>query len=125
MTELAKFSSDSYNPDRLLAGPAAELVARQITLISGQNLVRGAVLGKITASSKYNQSLSAAVDGSQTPDAVLAEDCDASGGDKVTIAYFTGHFNESRLGIGTGHTADSIREGLRAKGIHLIKATAA
>jgi head decoration protein D len=123
--ELAKFSSDTYNPDRLLAGTTQGLVARQITLITGQNLVRGAVLGKITASGKYNLSLSAAVDGSQTPDAILAEDCDATAADKVTVAYFTGHFNDSRITLGAAHTAASIREGLRAKGIHLIPVTAA
>ncbi len=123
--ELAKFTSDTYNPDRLLAGTTQGLVARQITLITGQNLVRGAVLGKITASGKYNLSLSAAVDGSQTPDAILAEDCDATAADKVTVAYFTGHFNDSRITLGAAHTAASIREGLRAKGIHLIPVTAA
>lgn len=125
MTELAKFQSDSYTPDRLIAGSTDNLIARQITLISGQNLTRGTVLGKITASSKYNKSLSAAVDGSQTPDAILAEDCDASGGDKLTIAYFAGQFNENSLTLGTAHTVASIKEGLRGKGIHLIPATAA
>lgn len=125
MTELAKFQSDSYTPDRLIAGSTDNLIARQITLISGQNLTRGTVLGKITASSKYNKSLSAAGDGSQTPDAILAEDCDASGGDKLTIAYFAGQFNENSLVLGTAHTVASIKEGLRGKGIHLISATAA
>lgn len=125
MTELAKFQSDAFTPDRLIAGSGEELIARQITLITGQNLTRGAVLGKITASGKYNLSLSAAVDGSQTPDAILAEDCDATAADKLTIAYFTGHFNDSRVTLGAAHTVASIREGLRAKGIHLISVTAA
>jgi type 1 fimbria pilin len=83
------------------------------------------VLGKITASGKYNKSLSAAADGSQTPDAILAEDCDATAADKVTIAYFAGQFNENSLTLGAAHTVASIKEGLRGKGIHLISATAA
>lgn len=124
MPELASFSSSDVTLDRLIAGDAVHLVTRQITLISGQNLARGSVLGKITASGKYNLSLSAAGDGSQTPDAILAEACDASGGDKTTIAYFAGVFNEAALNIGTAHTADSIREGLRGKDIHLVKAIA-
>lgn len=111
----------AFDPDDIVNGNHHLLVARNITLISGQNLTRGAVLGKITASGKYNLSLSAAGDGSQTPDLILAEDTDASGGDKVTIAYERGDFIEDRLTIGTAHTADSIREGLRDKGITLVK----
>jgi len=115
----AEFSSTSLTPDRLIAHEGT-VVARKVTLISGQNLVRGAVLGKITASSKYNLSLSAAGDGSQTPDLILAEDCNASGGDKEAIAYEAGVFNVNALTIGTAHTAASIQEGLRAKGIHFV-----
>lgn len=118
----ASFSSSTLTPDRLIAGPQVGVITRKVTLISGQNLVRGAVLGKITASSKYNLSLSAAADGSQTPDLILAEDCDASGGDKEALAYEAGVFNANALTIGTAHTVASIQEGLRAKGIHLITA---
>lgn len=123
--ETAKFSSDTYNPDRLLGGTTYGVVARPVKVIMGQNLVRGAVLGKITASQKCNLSLSAAVDGSQTPYAILAEDCDATAADKDTIAYTAGEFNESRLTLGAAHTLDSIREGLRGLGIHLTSVTAA
>lgn len=72
-------------------------------------------------SGKYVKSLAAAADGSQVPDCILAHDCDASSGDKETVAYKGGWFNETRVTYGTGHTADSVREGLRVKGINLIK----
>ena len=121
----ASFSQETLAHDKLIAGSTVHLHTRKITLISGQNLTRGAVLGKITASGKYNLSLSAAGDGSQTPDAILAQDCDASGGDKEALAYFRGDFAESALTIGTAHTADSIREGLRDKGIILVKSQGA
>lgn len=121
----ASFASSTYTPDRLVAGNQVGLIARQITVISGQNLVRGAVLGKITASSKYNLSLSAAADGSQTPDLILAEDCDASGGDATALAYEAGVFNTNALTIGAAHTLASIQEGLRAKGIHFQTAESA
>ena len=117
----AEHTSTAYAPDRLVAGNSQLLKSEPITLISGQNLVRGSVLGKITASGKYNLSLSAAGDGSETPDLILAEDTDASAGDKVTVAYSRGDFDENALNIGTGHTADSIREGLRVKGVALIR----
>jgi hypothetical protein len=121
----ATFASETYAPDRLVAGNHHLLVGRSVTIITGQNLVRGAVLGKITASSKYNLSLSAASDGSEVPDLILAEDCDATSADKTALAYARGDFNEGALTIGTAHTAASIREGLRAKGITIIPAQAA
>lgn len=103
--------------NQIIAG--GTYTTRKVTIISGQNLEAGAVLGKITASSKHNLSLSAAVDGSQTPDLILAQDCDASAGDVEAIAYETcsGGIVASALTIGAGHTLASIREGLRAKGL--------
>lgn len=114
------FTETPLNPAGILAGNTDLAAGRKVTLLSGQNLVAGAVLGKITSGGKYVLSLSASADGSQTPDMILAEDCDASGGDKECLAYFRGDFDENRLTIGTGHTADSIREGLRGKGITLL-----
>src|SRR5690242_2974708 len=51
------------------------------TLISGQNLPAGAVLGRITASGKLTQLAPAAVDGSQHAVAVLFDNIDATAGD--------------------------------------------
>lgn len=122
----AEFRTEgTYAPDKLIAGNAHLLVGRKVTIISGQNLTRGAVLGKITASGKYNLSLSGASDGSQTPDLILAENCDATSADKVALAYARGDFNANALTLGTAHTVVSITEGLRAKGITLIPAVAA
>jgi hypothetical protein len=121
----ASFTSETSSHDKLIAGNAHLLVARSITLLSGQNLARGAVLGQITSGGKYVLSLSASSDGSQTPDLILAEATDASGGDKVTVAYERGDFNVNALTLGASHTVASIREGLRDKGITLINATAA
>jgi flagellar hook assembly protein FlgD len=117
----ASFSSSSFAPvDALIVGEQ-EVLSRKVTIVSGAGvLVRGTVLGKITASGKYTTSLSASSDGSQTPDAILAVDVDASASDKDVPAYFAGGFNSSKLTVGTGHTVASITEGLRAKDIHLI-----
>lgn len=118
----AHFGSVSFVPDNLIAGNHDELVGEKITLLSGQNLVRGAVIGKVTASGKYKISLAADTIGSETPDLILAEDCDATLSDKQTIAYSRGDFIAQALTIGTGHTATSIKEGLRVKNIILINA---
>jgi hypothetical protein len=116
----ASYAQTSFIVSDIIVGEFDDLVGEKITVASGQNLTRGAVLGKITASGKYTLSLSAAVDGSQIPDFILAENCDATGGDKVAIAYSRGDFNAQNLIIGTGHTIASIKEGLRVKNIILI-----
>jgi Bacteriophage lambda head decoration protein D len=97
-------TAEVYLPDQLIAG-RFPLVTDTVTLISGQNLSRGAVLGQITASGKYTLSLSAASDGSQTPVAVLADTGNASGGDISVGIYRTGEFNANALSFGTGHSA--------------------
>lgn len=67
----------------------------------------------------YKKSLAAATDGSQEPDLVLAQDCDASGGATEAVAYETATVVSTALTLGTGHTVASIREGLRLKGIKI------
>lgn len=108
----------TYNHDNLIAGSAVNAVTESIVIDTG-NLVRGSVLGKITATGKYVLSASAAADGSQTPVAILAEDADATSADVTTVAYLTGEFNTAALTLGAGHTVDSIKAGLRDLGIFL------
>lgn len=121
----ASFSSTSFIPPRLIAGNSDELVGEKITLVSGQNLSRGAVLGKITASGKYKLSASGASDGSETPDLILAEDTDASAGDKPALGYSRGDFIQEAIILGAGHTVASIKEGLRLKNIILVSSMGA
>lgn len=108
----------SFTPDGLIAGHD-DLQTRQIVLVSGQNLKRGALLGQITTGGKYTLALSASSDGSQAPKVILAEDTDATGGDRVTIAYFGGVFDENAVIFGAGLTALTTREALRDVGIKL------
>lgn len=216
----ASFSSETYSPDRLVTGDVTRLLARSITLLTGQNLARGAVLGRqstatvpttgtaggsntgngtmgsvaaggtklktgtytarciraatnagdfqvsdpdgnligiaivavaftsphlnftiadgstdfvvgdtftvaVAAVDKYKLSAAASTDGSQVPDLILAEATDASSADVVTVAYERGDFDENAITLGSGHTASSVREGLRQKGINLIPSTTA
>lgn len=116
----ASYESTPFSQVELVAGNADLLVSRKVILAEGQNLTAGAVLGKITTGGKYALSLSASSDGSQTPDAILAHAVDATAEDTEALVHVRGDFNEGALTIGTGHTADSIREGLRTKGITLI-----
>jgi hypothetical protein len=68
---------------------------------------------------KYTTSLSAAIDGSQVPCAILGEPVDATSADKSCPVMVEGMFNEEALIYGTGHTADTVRVALRNVGIHL------
>lgn len=121
----ANFQTEgAYTPDSLIASNAHLLVGRKVTILSGQVLARGAVLGKITTGGKYQLSASAATDGSETPDLILAESADAADGDVTALAYERGDFNSNALTLGAGHTVASIRDGLRAKGITLLAAIA-
>lgn len=115
----ASFGTEgTYVPDALIAGDFP-IRTRLVTLVSGQNVVRGAVLGQITTGGKYALSLSAASDGSQAVKAIAAESVDATGGDKQIVIYEAGDFNEDKLTFGTGHTAASTRDALRDLSIFL------
>lgn len=96
----------SVAPDNLLAGDG-ETFADKGTLITGQNLKRGALLGRITATGKYTLALSASSDGSQTPVVILAEDCDATSADKECLVYKAGTFNINAIILGTGIVLDT------------------
>jgi head decoration protein D len=65
----------------LITEANGDLSREEITIVSGQNLVAGAVLGKITASGKYKAYDDAAVDGSQAAAGILFDAVDASAAD--------------------------------------------
>ena len=107
-----------YTPDNLLAGEYPR-IERVVTIAAGADLTKGAVLGRITANGKFKLSASASTDGSQTPDAILAERANAADNDVQAVVYFSGEFNENALVLGAGHTLDSVRIALRAKNVYL------
>ena len=57
-----------------------------ITVLSGQTLSTGAVLGKVTASGKYKALDPAAVDGSEAAAGILYDAVDASAADAEGVA---------------------------------------
>lgn len=118
MTVQGFTSQGSFTPDNLIAGeyPRTE---RMVTIASGADLTKGAVLGKITASGKYKLSASASNDGSEVPDAILAETASAATADVQAVVYFSGEFNELALTLGAGHTTASVKPTLRDKNIYL------
>lgn len=106
-----------FEYDNLIVG--GPVITDGGVLITGQNLARGAVLGKITASDKLTLSLSASVDGSEVPYAVLNADSDATSADKNVPLIMVAQVNEDALILGADHTKDTVRDALRIAGIHL------
>jgi hypothetical protein len=104
--------------DVLIAGdyPVAR---KQVAIPAGAALVRGTVMGRITANDNYVTSLTAAADGSQNPMAILLEPVEASGGARVGIIGQTGEFAFQKLTLGASHTRTSIEQPLRLLGIFL------
>jgi hypothetical protein len=109
----------TYTPDRLVIGTYR---AVKVTIASGGGiLARGTLLGQITASAKRIKSLSAAADGSQLPESILAEAVDATAADIETTAYIAGEFDVDAVIFGAAHTAASVDRELRRLGIFLSK----
>jgi hypothetical protein len=109
----------TYTPDKLHAGDHP-IRSEGVTILAGQVLTRGALLGIVTVDGKAVLSLAAAQDGSEEPWGILGEDIDATAGDQNSFAYIAGDFNQTAMTFGTGHTPDSVREGLRDKSIYLV-----
>ena len=109
---------ETVGRDNLIAGNM-KISTEGVTVLTGQTLTRGAVIGIIAASGKAVLSLAASGDGSEVPYAIIAEDVDASAADVEAVAYLAGEFNQAAIDLGTGHTVASIKEGLREKGIFL------
>ena len=77
--------SEVVAPGEIDAG-ISTLHVEQITVLSGQVLVAGTVLGKITASGKYKILAPAATDGTEAAAGVLWGAVDATGADKQGLA---------------------------------------
>ena len=111
--------SESYNPDKLIAGET-HLDTRSYILLAGQQLVRGTVVGMITASGKLTICNQGATDGSQVPYGVLIDYYDSTAGDLAGCGvYEKADLNENAITMGTGWTLTTIHAPLRSIGIYL------
>lgn len=90
--------------DTLLAGEFPRV--SRLATITGGTYTRGTILSK--SDGKYTLC-------SDNPEAILAEDTDASDEDKEAVVYLTGEFNASALKASVD--VDSLTDKLRAKSI--------
>lgn len=116
---LGRTTESNFDPNGLLLD-RDDAMGESVTIVSGQNLVAGSVLGQITSGGKYALAAAASVDGSQTPVAIIADACDASAGDKTAFVYYTGRFRESKLTFGSGITAAGSRRTMAQRGLKVI-----
>lgn len=94
-----------------LVVPGVTLLTERATLLSGQDVVRGTALGKITASGKLRTWGGAGSDdGHRTFYAIAAEDADATGGDVGISVYLKGAFYKSNVTIDGDQTADDVED---------------
>ncbi len=97
MCPIASSEEEVYSPDNLIAGDSPRIATESAILVTGQNLVRGTSVGRITASGKITQCDNAAVDGSQVPVGITVHDVDATAADKNCPIYKAGNFRSSEM----------------------------
>lgn len=108
-------------PDKLIAGADIPVLVQGVTIKTGQGiLVRGSVIGIITATNKGLLCDADAADGSKAAKFILAEDSiDTTAADVVATCYKTGVFNRDALEFGANGAPATLDADLRAVGIHL------
>jgi hypothetical protein len=116
--------ADSFSPGNDLFMPGSRPKFMNFTILGGQTLLKGSVLGMVTASRKLKLAASAAGDGSQNPMAVLDRDLATFDTDGTTPLDMTfdvvvdgAVFNPAALVLGTGTTSNVAQDALRALGI--------
>lgn len=111
----------AYDPSGILINGAAPRRFETVTLLSGENRTKGALLGKITSGGKYKLSTTGASDGSQLASnlAVLMQDCDASGGDKTCLVLITGDVDFAKLTVGASWTYALLKDVAPKYGLHV------
>lgn len=119
---MANTITDSVTYDNLLLGDLP-LISEEMEIAQSQTLVRGTVVGKITASGYYVACAHDAVDGSQTPIGVLMSDVTTTTAELPGTMYVFGLFNEDDLTFGGTSTIADLRDAMRLAGLY-VKAAA-
>lgn len=107
MSPIAESSVETYSPDNLIAGSSPAIATEPGTLVTGQNLVRGTVVGRITVGAKLTECDNAAADGSQVPVGIMVHDINATAADKACQIYKAGNFRSSEM---TWHASFDLAE---------------
>lgn len=82
---MTTFTEGPHTAGYLISEANGTLSREVVTLLAGNNLLPGTVLGRITASDKYTQVAPAATDGSEKAVAVLFAPVDATDADHAAV----------------------------------------
>ena len=115
---------DVFAPDALVVG-AKYQIAEVVTLAGGQGVVvKGSVVGKITASGKYAVCTAAASDRSKAPLAIAMNTVDTSDGDTPVIIAYAGIFKANALTLGAGMVLTDVVPALvRWRSLYIVMGT--
>lgn len=106
--------------DELIFDDKIPFVTKSVVLKQGQGvLVRGAVLGIESATGEAVLVDSAATDGSQEADCILADTIDTTEDSVTYVAYASGRFNRKALVVGGSDDVEMHEGRLRGLGIYL------
>lgn len=93
---IAGTASESTTVTHLITGDQ-DIVTLPVTVVSGQNLAAGTVVGRLSASGKVTLAALGASDGSQVAYGILVNAIDATSADKAGTVYVGGCFNPDAL----------------------------
>lgn len=105
--------------DGLFAGPEKSVLTKNVTVKSGENVKRGALLSLDANGKAIATPAASGDDPAGVAVFVAAEDIDASTADKVGTVFTSGYFNREALIAVTGDTVNAHEEELRSVGIYL------
>ena len=105
-------------PDTLFAGSNQLPVSDGETILQGENVVRGEVLGKITASGKWVTFNLGNANGSEIPRGIASEDINAAASDMESVVYKTGEFNANALVFSADSLTEAVKNLLQDVNIH-------
>ena len=108
----------SVTMDELFAG-TYPVKKRGVTIAAGADLVRGSLIGVITASDKGALVSDASNDGSEVAEGILLDDVAAASEDKAGTIALTGDFNQLALTVGGSTAVADYAAALRNKSIFI------
>lgn len=113
--------SETFNFDNLIGGCQKDIVQRPATIRLGEAFSRGAILGRLTATGKWQEAQFSTL-ASFNDLGIAVEAIDSTTGEVNTTVYVEGEFNEHGVQFFYSNTADDWREALTPHGIYLRKA---
>jgi hypothetical protein len=110
--------SESFSYENLHGGSQKDIVNRPATVRMGEVFSRGALIGRLTATGKW-QEIAFANKATCGEFGIAVEAVDSSAAEVKTTVLVEGEFNENHVTFFYGDTADTWREYLASVGIYL------